>query len=214
MTRTKCLLSLLTATLLAGCFPYSQYTFRSYTLGRVDSCRVGEPVLQVFNGWIVNHDSSIFRGSSSELIYTGTSTNTLHLTHREYQTWVDGSYIRPAFTIDLQYDLKQSRTIAFREYLIDAIEASPVQLKFKIVQDQHAGGLAYTSGSPNRPEPVPLLPLEKRRHVRILLINNATMEVYVVAETTDKYYVSNVLNPDSAPGAVRKETIREIVDIK
>lgn len=198
--------------ILAGCFPYAPYTYRSYTIGKIDSCRVGEPVVQVFDGWIVNHDSALFRGSSSELLYTGISDNTLHLTHREYQTWMDGTYIRPAFTISLKYDLKQSRTIAFREYLIDAVDASPVRLKFKILQDQH--NLSRTSVIALRAQPITLLPISSRRHVRIVLKNDVTMDVFIVGETTDKYYISSTLEPESTPGLVRKESVRQIADIK
>ena len=66
-----------------------------------------------------------------ELIYTGRSGNTLHISYREYKK----DFARPAFFQELRYDIGQSRTIVFKQYKLKIIEATNEYIKFIVLVD-------------------------------------------------------------------------------
>jgi len=65
------------------------------------------------------------------LIYTGKEGNIIKATYREYS----GSLARPAFTIDVTYDLKESNVIAFRGAKLQIIEATNTSIKYKVLSN-------------------------------------------------------------------------------
>ena len=66
-----------------------------------------------------------------DLIYTGRSANTIHVSYREYRK----ELARPAFFQELRYDLDKSDTIVFRNYRIKVIEATNEIIKYKVLTD-------------------------------------------------------------------------------
>lgn len=66
-----------------------------------------------------------------ELIYNGKSGNEIKILYREFK----GDMIRPAFTQILQYDLKDSSTIRFKNFKIQILSANNEQIKYKVVED-------------------------------------------------------------------------------
>lgn len=66
-----------------------------------------------------------------ELIYTGRSGNTIHISYREYKK----DFARPAFFQELRYDIEQSRTIVFKQYKLKVIEATNECIEFIVLLD-------------------------------------------------------------------------------
>lgn len=67
----------------------------------------------------------------AEMIYSGLDGQTLRAAYREFA----GDLIRPAFTQDLQYDLSQDSTIAYKSIRIQVLEATNSQLRFRVLED-------------------------------------------------------------------------------
>ena len=66
-----------------------------------------------------------------ELIYTGRSGTTVHISYREYKK----DFARPAFFQELRYDIAQSNIIVFKQYKIKIIEATNEYIKFIVLTD-------------------------------------------------------------------------------
>ena len=66
-----------------------------------------------------------------ELIYTGRSGNTIHISYREYKK----DFARPAFFQELRYDIGRSRTVVFKQYKLKIIEATNEYIKFIVLVD-------------------------------------------------------------------------------
>jgi hypothetical protein len=66
-----------------------------------------------------------------ELIYTGRSGNTAHVSYREYKK----EFARPAFYQELRYDLEKSDIIVFRNYRIKVLDANNEFIKFIVLTD-------------------------------------------------------------------------------
>jgi hypothetical protein len=65
------------------------------------------------------------------LIYTGKEGNIIKATYREYS----GNLARPAFTVDVTYDLKDSDIIAFRGARLQILEATNTSIKYKVLSN-------------------------------------------------------------------------------
>jgi hypothetical protein len=65
------------------------------------------------------------------LIYTGKEGNIIKATYREFS----GNLARPAFTVDVTYDLKDSDTIAFRGARLQIIEATNTSIQYKVLSN-------------------------------------------------------------------------------
>ena len=64
-----------------------------------------------------------------EFIYNGRVGDALKFAYREYLN----DYARPAFTQDLQYDLSESKIIGFRGMRIEVINATNLEIEYKIL---------------------------------------------------------------------------------
>lgn len=84
----------------------------------------------------------------AQMIYSGLAGNTIRAAYREFT----GDFIRPAFTQELQYNLAQDSTIAYKSIKIQVLEATNSQLRYKVRED---GGLPWLpgGGTPVRREP-------------------------------------------------------------
>ena len=87
--------------------------------------------------WIQNRDYL-----REELIYSGTSGQTLKAIYREFfGDFVGVPYgnsgwrIKQAFTQELQYDLDSSSIIGFRSLQIEIVEATNSSITFKVISD-------------------------------------------------------------------------------
>lgn len=116
---------------------------RSYSVGSTITTTVGNPMLQeekqtVANGsrWVGLAFSptgfeQVIRTFKQELIYGGRVGNSLKIAYREYQD----DYARAPFYQDLQYDLRQSKEIAFKNYRLSILKADNSQVTFKVLSD-------------------------------------------------------------------------------
>lgn len=66
-----------------------------------------------------------------ELIYNGKSGDTIKVSYREFL----GDMARPAFTQDLNYDLSESKVIAFKSVIIEILEATSSTIKYKLIKN-------------------------------------------------------------------------------
>ena len=66
----------------------------------------------------------------NELIYSGRSVDTLHLTYREYTV---RGYARPAFSQNVFYDMKASDIITFQGWALQVLEADNQKIRFKVI---------------------------------------------------------------------------------
>lgn len=67
----------------------------------------------------------------AELIFTGLTGSTVKTVYREYVS----DYARPAFTTELQYNLDESRTIAYKSIKIEVLKATNQALTYRVVSD-------------------------------------------------------------------------------
>jgi hypothetical protein len=67
----------------------------------------------------------------AELVYAGLSGSTLRTVYREYH---DG-FNSPAYTMDLQYNLDESRTIAYRTIRLEVIRATNQEIEYRVTSD-------------------------------------------------------------------------------
>jgi hypothetical protein len=64
-----------------------------------------------------------------ELLYDGKSGTTLRLSYREFVR----DMARPAFTQELTYDIRDDRTIGFRDARIEVIEANNTNIRYRVL---------------------------------------------------------------------------------
>jgi hypothetical protein len=77
-------------------------------------------------------ESAIEGGSfKAEMIFTGISGSTIKAVYREYVN----DYARPVFTTELQYNLDESKTMAYKSIKMNVIKATNSALEFVVVSD-------------------------------------------------------------------------------
>jgi hypothetical protein len=111
---------------------------------------------RIKQGWILGNGISPVQGSwpkeqlfvrsdipsrgeqsfKAQLIYSGLSGNTLKASYREFSD----DYARPAFSQELQYNLDESTTIAYKSIRIIVLKATNSLIDFKVLSD---GGLPW-----------------------------------------------------------------------
>lgn len=67
----------------------------------------------------------------AEIVYSGLVGNTIKALYREYVN----DLARPAYTTDLQYNLDQSKIIAYRSIKIEVVKATNTAIEFKVLSD-------------------------------------------------------------------------------
>jgi hypothetical protein len=75
----------------------------------------------------------------AQLIYSGLDGRTIRATYREFS----GDFIRPAFAQEVQYNLAQDSTIAYKTIKIQVLEATNSVLRYRVRED---GGLPWLPG--------------------------------------------------------------------
>lgn len=122
--------------------------FKSYVVGETKTATIGDTflvdqngsvstvrrwvgILNSPDGWKVSKEASedyVRR----ELIYSGRSADTIKVAYREYR----GGMAAPAFFQNVEYDLGASKTIKFRRFTLDVINATNQSITYKVVSDQ------------------------------------------------------------------------------
>jgi hypothetical protein len=90
-----------------------------------------EPLFETAEG--LEGQESAYR---SQMIYSGLAGNTIRAAYREFK----GDFIRPAFSQELQYNLAQDSTIAYKSIRIQVLSATNSQLRYRVKED---GGLPW-----------------------------------------------------------------------
>lgn len=76
------------------------------------------------------------------LTYTGKTESTIKIAYREFTGVNDRSHARPAFALDLEYDiLPTGATLTtYKDIQIEVIDATSSQIEFKVVSDNGQSG--------------------------------------------------------------------------
>jgi hypothetical protein len=133
---------LLPLLLFTGCYnKLVPKNVQLYEIGKIAEATVGSPILskqtqtiEKGSKWVgVAFSESGYeerlRTFKEELLYSGKSGSEIKLTYREY---LDG-LARSSFYQDLQYDLEESKEIAFKHYKIEVIDANNSKITFKVL---------------------------------------------------------------------------------
>jgi hypothetical protein len=135
--RTLVFLSLF---VMIGCAPMTPYVLRNYEVGKTQEVSVGSAMLE----WEYGQEDK-FRGYKAgirkQLLYNGIAGNVVNVSYREFD--VDpgdrrrkaGTFIRPAFNRELQYDISKSKIIAFQEYRLEIQNADQEKIDFKVLKE-------------------------------------------------------------------------------
>lgn len=109
--------------------------FASLETGRISRFRTGDwpPTLLFERTTVVREQEGAFR---AQILYSGVDGSTLRTTYREFA----GDFARPAFSQELQYDLRQDSIISFRSVRIEVLEAGNTRLEYVVEED---GGLPW-----------------------------------------------------------------------
>jgi hypothetical protein len=162
--------------ILSGCATMQPYLNKSYRLDDTLTVSMGG-VMILYSEGLASPTTLEKRGSALELVYTGITDHALHLVYREYSESSTGTYARPAFTLDLVYDLNKDSSIVFRDYLIDILAANSKYIQF-IVRREPERPLALATERTIAPEDVtpggyPKMKLKRSKTV---------MEIRIIAE--------------------------------
>ncbi|ELT4634368.1 hypothetical protein R8Y01_003702, partial [Acinetobacter baumannii] len=65
------------------------------------------------------------------LIYSGKVGNKINIGYREFSS----NIARPAFNNDVEYDLSQSKEIGYKGALLEIIEATNQDIKYKVIRN-------------------------------------------------------------------------------
>ena len=126
-----------------GCIKQTPFNSRNYRIGVEKITNIGSPMISSKKGTHITGSKHVpFHGYvevdeyskdtfKEELIYTGRSGNTIHLSYREYVQ----SLARPSFFQELRYDIGRSGTITFRGYKIHVLDANNENIRFVVGSD-------------------------------------------------------------------------------
>ena len=178
---------------LSGCMSTIPYSYRNYDIGKIDSCNVGNPIISIQEG-VRDKLLNNFYGNERELIYTGISNNTISLMYREYYSNPNGTFIRPAFSMPLQYDLNSSTDITFKEFSIEVVDASTKQIIYRILQDSQLGR-------------------KGKKFVKVVFNSGVEYELFLIGESNDKYIFAKSLS-DTSSSSVFKKIVKSITPIR
>lgn len=140
---------IITITLFSGCASTTleKREFKSYSVGKTETATIGEPflvdqdgsvkkvkkwvgILNSPDGWKVEeHYTEDF--VRKELIYSGKSGSTIDISYREYR----GGLAAPAFFQNLKYDLSESNTLKFQNFVIEIYKADNQEITYRILSD-------------------------------------------------------------------------------
>jgi len=152
----KMLVLFLLLPLLASCGWKNQCTKRAtYDLEKEKISTIGSEMIQTgcfscrneptgLNKYLfgiqTQNDGNYFRPIiNNELLYSGRAGDILNIKYREYHkdrfATDASSYIRPAFAQEVQYDLKVSDVIMFKQWTIRVIEADNQMIRFVVLKE-------------------------------------------------------------------------------
>jgi len=129
---------------LGGCATVesSSYLERHYLLNQEQVKTVGLPLIEWEYGTVrqtqlgKNGDTTISKdGIRKELLYKGTVKGILTLIYREYAIHADIAFLREPFSYEVQYDLSESKMIAFQDFRIKISIANQEEIRYSIVSE-------------------------------------------------------------------------------
>jgi hypothetical protein len=120
----------------AGCgLANSDFFNKNYEIGKQMEATVGSEMIWKESGKRNDVYKNVLGGMRMELIYGGVANDVVKVIYREYDLGGSGSaYARPAFTQDLQYDMKQSKIITFKNTKIEVIAAANDKIIYKVLE--------------------------------------------------------------------------------
>jgi len=130
------LLLLAVTVIVEGCgLINSRYLRRDFEIGKVMEAPVGSPMLRAESGFRNDIYKSVVIGQQFELVYGGLARGIIKLTYREFDLDKGRPLPTPVYTQDLQYDLDNSKIIAFRKTLIEVMSAASDKIVYRVLED-------------------------------------------------------------------------------
>jgi len=115
-----------------ACGPTIPYFYKNYKLNDSLSVSVGNPILAFEEG--VSRDNQK-TGYKYELIYKGVLNDVMTLVYREYSVGVEADYMKPAYSMEVSYDLTKGRQVEFRDFIIRVLESTSQRLSFVLLEE-------------------------------------------------------------------------------
>lgn len=120
---------------LSGCgFANSAFFTKNYEIGKEMEATVGSEMMWKESGTKNTVYNRVLSGMRMELIYGGVANDIVKITYREFNLTGYDAYARPAFSQELQYDLKQSKIITFKQTKLEVISAANDKIVYKVLQ--------------------------------------------------------------------------------
>ena len=117
---------------LGACGPTVPYFYKTYRLKDSLSVSVGNPVLAIEEG---RSRGYLRAGHKYELIYKGILNDVMTLVYREYTVDTEADYIKPAYSMEVSYDLTKGGHVEFRDFIIRVLEATSQRLTYVILEE-------------------------------------------------------------------------------
>jgi len=127
----------------SGCATTTFYN-KSYQVGIPIEVTVGSTMI----AWEIETKDEAHRVVSSftrELLYSGIDDNTVHISYREFAD----AYARPAFQQDLIYDISKSKTITFRDVILEVESVDQARIAFTVIAEP---AIMRTPHFPEKPD--------------------------------------------------------------
>ncbi len=120
----------------------------SYQIGKETRATVGSPMVRVetvgtsevaIDSAVGHHEGRAVDGFRQELIYLGFMGNApgqrnwIRVAYREYHVDERGAALKTDYNVEAQYDLEQSKIIAYRDWNIEVSDATVSDIKFKVL---------------------------------------------------------------------------------
>ncbi len=86
--------------------------------------------------------SGLYPQAARTLTYTGKNESTIKIAYREFSGVNNLENARPAYSLDLEYDLLPAGNtpITYRDIQIEVIDATSSQIEFKVINDNGLTG--------------------------------------------------------------------------
>jgi hypothetical protein len=148
--------------LICGCASQYPFLIKGYETGVLLSTNIGNPMFQWGNGvreiytdgtqkekqkYIFHNTDNLqdANGTLKEFIYKGILDSVASFVYREYNitpgvriyftTYGAGTYMKSVFNLDVQYDLKKSKVIAFQNFELKIKRCDQQGISFEIINE-------------------------------------------------------------------------------
>lgn len=152
-TKNGLFVLLLTVGVLLSCAPSSVLVETNYEIGQPLVANVGDVMIVIRASSKRSFGDQLAQGMANQpvirsesftrtLTYTGKNESTIKIAYREFSGVNNLENARPAYSLDLEYDLLPAGNtpITYRDIQIEVIDATSSQIEFKVINDNGLTG--------------------------------------------------------------------------